>query len=139
MEIRSIRDIPYEFLPTTSFHPAFLEGARPRILNEFRKMLPLISVSMKQTLESILSNVLDSPKLRHVWAATLEYRGMPLFTIRNLLHTNTTLPYRRVLVVNLDVYLYPAAYLLASSAWDTYINANYGADNQVTCPPSVPV
>jgi hypothetical protein len=131
MEIRSIRDISYEFHSNTCFHPALLESAKPRILNEFCISLPLITDSMKQTLESILNTVLDSPKLSHVWAATLEYRGMPLFTIRNLAHTNTTLPYRRVLVVNLDVYLYPAAY-----ATMAYI---YGADSQVTCPPSVPV
>jgi hypothetical protein len=131
-EIRSIRDISYEFIPSTAFHPAFLEGAKPRILKEFRQSLPLISYDLTQKLVYVLINILESPKLSHVWAATLEYRNMPLFTIRNLLHTNTTLPYRRVLVVNLDRYLHSAAY-----ACDAY--TNYGADNQVTCPPSVPV
>ena len=131
-EIRSIRDISYEFIPSTAFHPAFLEGAKPRILKEFRQSLPMISYSLTQNLVAILVHILESPKLSHVWGASLEYRNMPLFTIRNLLHTNTTLPYRRVLVVNLDRYLHQAAY-----ACDTY--TNYGADNQVTCPPSVPV
>lgn len=131
MEIRSIRDISYELIPSTSFHPAFLESAKPRILNEFRQSLPPISYGLTQTLVSILIHILESPKLSHVWAASMEYRNMPLFTFRNLLHTNTTLPYRRVLVVNLDRYLHQAAYAC--------VDRNYGADNQVTCPPSVPV
>ena len=130
-EIRSIRDISYEFIPSTAFHPAFLESAKPRIVQQFRQSLPLISYGLTQNLVYVLIHILESPKLSHVWAASLEYRNMPLFTLRNLLHTNTTLPYRRVLVVNLDKFLHSAAYAC--------VDSNYGADNQVTCPPSVPV
>jgi len=114
MEIRSIRDISYEFRPNTSFHPLLLDSAKLRIRKEFQQTLPLISEHLKHELDTILNSVLESPKLRQVWAAVLQYCGMPLMTIRNLAHTNTTLPYRRVLVVNLDVYLFPAAYALAA-------------------------
>lgn len=37
-----------------------------------------------------------------VWATVFEYENQPLYVVRNLAFTNTTLPYRRVLVVKFD-------------------------------------
>ena len=98
-QVLSIRDIPYTIVPNTAFHPFLVEGAIPRICKDFQ--LPNFQEHLDQILETILKN----PKLRQVWALILEFRQEPVYVVRNLLHTNTTLLYRRVLVVNLDDYL----------------------------------
>jgi hypothetical protein len=97
--VLSIRDIPYQIVPNTAFHPLLLEGAISRIRKEFQ--LP----NVQQELDQILEIIFKNPKLKHVWALIFEYRQEPIYVVRNLLHTNTTLLYRRVLVVNLDDYL----------------------------------
>jgi len=97
--VLSIRDIPYAIVPNTAFHPLLLEGAIHRICKDVQ--LP----DFQQELDEVLETILKNPKLKHVWALILEFRQEPVYVVRNLAHTNTTLLYRRVLVVNLDDYL----------------------------------
>jgi len=104
--VLSIRDISYPLTPNTAFHPFVMKGAIPRICSDFKSMVRFTSSSFQDKLVMILNNFLNNPKIKHVWAAVVEYRGQPLYIIRNLAHTNTTLPYRRVLLLNLDPYLW---------------------------------
>lgn len=104
-QVLSIRDIPYEIVPNTAFHPLLLEGAMSRICKDFQTISDFASPNFQEMLDYHLPKILKNPKLRHVWALILEFRQEPVYVVRNLLHTNTTLLYRRVLVVNLDDYL----------------------------------
>jgi hypothetical protein len=98
----SIKDIPYSLLPNTAFHPVNTDAALNRIRYDFelkvRDTIPLYP----STIDMIITTVLGSKQAQAVWAIAFEYRNQPLYVVRNLAHTNTTLPYRRVLVVKLD-------------------------------------
>ena len=104
-QVLSIRDIPYEIVPNTAFHPLLLEGAISRIRTNFQQISEFTSQNFQEKLDLYLSKILKNPKLSHVWALIFEFRQEPIYVVRNLAHTNTTLLYRRVLVVNLDDYL----------------------------------
>lgn len=104
-QVLSIRDISYEIVPNTAFHPLLLEGAIPRIRANVQQISEFDSPYFQENLDHHLGKILKNPKLKHVWALILEYRQEPIYVVRNLAHTNTTLLYRRVLVVNLNDYL----------------------------------
>ena len=103
--VLSIRDISYEIIPNTAFHPILLEGAIPRIRADFQMISKFTSPNFQEKLDHCLATILKNPKLAHVWALIIEFRQEPIYVVRNLAHTNTTLLYRRVLLVNLDNYL----------------------------------
>jgi hypothetical protein len=96
----SIKDIPYPLVPNTAFHPINTEAAFHRIRNQLRTST---NIYIQQSFEVILLNLykllIAGKKMQTVWATVFEYEDQPLYIVRNLAHTNTTLPYRRVLVV----------------------------------------
>ena len=101
----SVRDIPYYMAPNTSYHPVNVNSAIRRITEDFFTKARDAMKVYPVTLELLLSTVLSSNKAKSVWAIVFEYRGQPFYIVRNLAHTNTTLPYRRVLVVKLDAFV----------------------------------
>ena len=98
--VLSIKDIPYPIVPDTAFHPINTEAAFNRIRNQLRTST---NIYIQQSFEVILLNLykllIVAKKMQTVWATVFEYEDQPLYIVRNLAHTNTTLPYRRVLVV----------------------------------------
>jgi len=101
----SIKDVPYPLVPNTAFHPINTEAALQRIRADFFNKVYDTVYQYEVTMDLILTTVLNSPKAKSVWAIAFEYYNQPLYIVRNLAHTNTTLPYRRVLVVKLDAFL----------------------------------
>jgi hypothetical protein len=101
----SIKDVPYPLVPNTAFHPINTEAALQRIRADFFNKVYDTVYQYEVTMDIILTTVLNSPKAKSVWAIAFEYHNHPLYIVRNLAHTNTTLPYRRVLVVKLDAFL----------------------------------
>jgi len=101
----SIKDIPYVIQPDTAFHPVNTEAAIQRIKDDFYRKSVKSMDRYPVTMDILLNAVLQSRKARSVWAIVFEYRGTPFYTVRNLAHTNTTLVYRRILVVKLDAFL----------------------------------
>jgi len=105
--ILSIKDIPYPLLPNTAFHPINIDAAVNRIRYDFEEKIHDRIPLYPATMDMIMATVLGSKRAQAVWAIAFEYRGTPLYVVRNLAHTNTTLPYRRVLVVKLDSFVIP--------------------------------
>ena len=98
----SIKDIPYPIVPDTAFHPINTKAAIERMRSDYLNKVQLVFPHQPVTMDLILMTILDSPRAHATWATVFEYRGFPFYVVRNLAHTNTTLPYRRVLVVKLD-------------------------------------
>jgi len=105
--ILSIKDIPYPLLPNTAFHPINIDAALNRIRYDFEEKVLNTIPLYPATMDMIMATVLASKRAQAVWAIAFEYRGNPFYVVRNLAHTNTTLPYRRVLVVKLDGFIIP--------------------------------
>ena len=105
--ILSIKDIPYPLLPNTAFHPINMNAALNRIRYDFEEKVRNTIPLYPATMDMIMATVLGSKRAQAVWAIAFEYRGSPFYVVRNLAHTNTTLPFRRVLVVNLDAFIIP--------------------------------
>ena len=103
----SIKDIYYPLLPNTAFHPINLNAALNRIRYDFEETVRNTIPLYPATMDMIMATVMGSKKAQSVWAIVFEYRNDPLYIVRNLAHTNTTLPYRRVLVVKLDAFIIP--------------------------------
>ena len=103
----SIKDIPYPIVPNTAFHPINTKAAIERIRSDYLDKVQLVFPNQPVTMDLILMTILDSPRAHATWATVFEYRGIPFYVVRNLAHTNTTLPYRRVLVVKLDSFIIP--------------------------------
>ena len=105
----SIKDISYSLVPNTAFHPINTKAAIERIRSDYIDKVQLAFPDQPVTMELILMTILESTRAHATWATVFEYRGTPFYVVRNLAHTNTTLPYRRVLVVKLDAFiiLYP--------------------------------
>jgi hypothetical protein len=83
--VRSVRDIPYEIKPDTSYHPALIDSAIQRI---------------RQTkIGERLSEALGYCVSDKVWAVIVEDEGRPLYIAQNLAHSKTAVHYRRVLCV----------------------------------------
>ena len=100
--VLSIKDIPYPLLPNTAFHPVNTDAALNRIRYDFEEKVRNKTPLCPSTIDMIITTMLGSKQAQAVWAIAFEYRNQPLYVVRNLAHTNTTLPYRRVLVVKLD-------------------------------------
>jgi len=100
--VLSIKDIPYPLLPNTAFHPVNTDAALNRIRYDFEEKVRNITPLCPSTIDMIITTMLSSKQAQAVWAIAFEYYNQPLYVVRNLAHTNTTLPYRRVLVVKLD-------------------------------------
>jgi len=98
----SIKDIPYSLVPNTAFHPINIDAAIRRIRSDYFDKVQWVFLEQPVTMDLILTTILESPRAQATWATVFEYRNRPFYMIRNLAHTNTTLPYRRVLVVKLD-------------------------------------
>ena len=98
----SIKDISYSLVPNTAFHPINTKAAIERIRSDYLDKVQLAFPDQPVTMELILMTILESTRAHATWATVFEYRGFPFYVVRNLAHTNTTLPYRRVLVVKLD-------------------------------------
>ena len=103
----SIKDIPYPIVPDTAFHPINTKAAIERMRSDYLNKVQLVFPHQPVTMDLILMTILDSPRAHATWATVFEYRGFPFYVVRNLAHTNTTLPYRRVLVVKLDAFIIP--------------------------------
>ena len=103
----SIKDISYSLVPNTAFHPINTKAAIERIRSDYLDKVQLAFPDQPVTMELILMTILESTRAHATWATVFEYRGTPFYMIRNLAHTNTTLPYRRVLVVKLDAFIIP--------------------------------
>jgi len=103
----SIQDIPYPLIANTAYHPFNLDAALNRIRYDFEtKVRDTISL-YPATMDMVLATILESSRAQATWATVFEYRNQPFYIVRNLAHTNTTLPYRRVLVVKLDAFIIP--------------------------------
>ena len=105
--ILSIKDIPYELVADTAFHPINMNEALNRIRYDFELKVRNTIPTHPATLDLVLAMILESHRAKSTWATVFEYRNRPFYMIRNLAHTNTTLPYRRVLVVKLDSFIIP--------------------------------
>ena len=103
----SIKDIPYSLVPNTAFHPINIDAAIRRIRSDYFDKVQWVFLEQPVTMDLILTTILESPRAQATWATVFEYRNRPFYMIRNLAHTNTTLPYRRVLVVKLDAFVIP--------------------------------
>lgn len=90
--VLSVRDIAYEIIPNTGYHPAFLTGTRRRIQ---------LNMSTKE-IETLLLEVMDIPAYSKVWAVVIEKNNNPVYVMKNLALSRTSLPYRRVLCVKLN-------------------------------------
>ena len=116
----SIKDIPYPLVPNTAFHPINTKAAIERIRNDYLNKVQLVFPHQPVTMDLILMKILDSPRAQATWATVFEYRDEPFYVVRNLAHTNTTLPYRRVLVVKLDPLVHQDAFIVPypMRTWD---------------------
>jgi len=116
----SIKDIPYPLVPDTAFHPINTNAAIERIRNDYLNKVQLVFPHQPVTMDLILMKILDSPRAQATWATVFEYRDEPFYVVRNLAHTNTTLPYRRVLVVKLDSLVRHDAFIIPypMRTWD---------------------
>ena len=94
----SLKAIDYEVPANTTFHTAMFIAARDRILRE-----------QKGRLANILFHIFNNPAARTVWAIVLQQNNDPLYVIRNIAYTGTSLPYRRILLVKCDGIGYPVA------------------------------
>jgi hypothetical protein len=103
----SIKDIYYPLIPNTAFHPFNTRAAIERIRGDYFDKVQSVCPQQPVTMDLILMTILMSPRAHATWATVFEYCGTPLYVVRNLAHTNTTLPYRRVLVVKLDAFIIP--------------------------------
>jgi hypothetical protein len=99
----SIKDVYYPIVPDTAFHPINTMAAIKRIRSDYFDKIQSLFPQQPVTMELILMKILDSPRAQATWATVFEYRDEPFYVVRNLAHTNTTLPYRRILVVKLDL------------------------------------
>jgi hypothetical protein len=88
--VLSVRDIAYEIIPNTGYHPAFLTGTRRRM-----------QMSMSANQLATLLDVMNIPAYSKVWAIVVEKNGNPVYVMKNLALSRTSLPYRRVLRVKL--------------------------------------
>jgi hypothetical protein len=121
----SIKDIPYPLVPNTAFHPINIEAALNRIRYDFEtKVRDTISL-YPATMDMVLATILESSRAQATWAIVFEYRNQPFYVVRNLAHTNTTLPYRRVLVVKLDPLVRQDAFIVPypMRIWDQVHNS----------------
>ena len=116
----SIKDIPYSLVPNTAFHPINTKAAIERIRSDYLDKVQLAFPDQPVTMELILMTILESTRAHATWATVFEYRGTPFYVVRNLAHTNTTLPYRRVLVVKLDPLVRQDAFIIPypMRTWD---------------------
>ena len=116
----SIKDIPYPLVPNTAFHPINTKAAIERIRNDYLNKVQLVFPHQPVTMDLILMKILDSPRAQATWATVFEYCDEPFYVVRNLAHTNTTLPYRRVLVVKLDPLVRQDAFVIPypMRTWD---------------------
>jgi len=103
----SIHDIPYPIVADTAFHPINAKSAIERIRTSYYNKVQSVFPQHPVTMDLILTMILESSRARSTWATVFECGGNPFYTVRNLAHTNTTLPYRRVLVVKLDPLIIP--------------------------------
>ena len=116
----SIKDIYYPIMPDTAFHPINIKAALNRIRYDFetkvRDTIPLYPATM----DMVLATILESSRAQATWATVFEYRNQPFYVVRNLAHTNTTLPYRRVLVVKFDPLVRQDAFIIPypMRTWD---------------------
>ena len=90
--VLSVRDIAYEIIPNTGYHPAFLTGTRRRIQT---------NMSLKEV-EKRLLDVMNIPAYSKVWAVVIEENDKPVYVMKNLALSRTSLPYRRVLRVKIN-------------------------------------
>jgi hypothetical protein len=87
----SVKDIDYPIEVNAAYHPALLKGATERIVR-----------SMEDTKWSeILRNTLMDPATMKVWGVVIEEDSKPKYALQNLAFTKTSLPFRRVLRVNI--------------------------------------
>jgi hypothetical protein len=103
--VHSIKDIPYPLVVDNAFHPVNLNAATKRIGLDFVQKMCASLPNYPVTMDLILNIVLRSKRAQSVWATVFEHHGEPFYVIQNLAFTNTTLPYRRVLVVKLDAFI----------------------------------
>ncbi len=91
--IISIRDINYELPVNNVYHSALLNRhSRFRIMKHFQQNIQDID-------PLFITNALLSPAAMGAWAVVIEYKNEPLYVVRNLAHTNTSLLFRRILLV----------------------------------------
>jgi len=128
----SIKDIPYSLVPNTAFHPINIDAAIRRIRSDYFDKVQLVCPQQPVTMDLILMTILMSPRAHATWATVFEYRGIPFYVVRNLAHTNTTLPYRRVLVVKLDAFIIPYPVRTWDQVHNTLSNEEFYPSPSVT-------
>lgn len=90
--VHSVRDIDYTISPNSTFHSLFYDQGRRRLLRQ-----------VPQELVQIVNQVFSMESTSNVWAIVFESKQKPVYTIRNLAHSNVSPNFRRVLRVNLDI------------------------------------
>jgi len=128
----SIKDIYYPIVPNTAFHPINTKAAIERIRSDYFDKVQLVCPQQPVTMDLILMTILMSPRAHATWATVFEYRGIPFYVVRNLAHTNTTLPYRRVLVVKLDAFIIPYPVRTWDQVHNTLSNEEFYPSPSVT-------
>ena len=94
MHVVSIHDFDYVVNPQHSYHPSLLKGTRKRLLRWAGTNLTYIAA---------IDYALKRKATRSAWGIVFESRGQPILTLKNLGCTQTSLTFRRILKVNMDV------------------------------------
>jgi len=87
--VLSIRDIDYDIIPNTCYHPALITSAIQRIRAR----------DLTNELNTIMSDVMSRPEAAKVWAVVIKKNNSPPYVLKNLALSKTSLAYRRVLQV----------------------------------------
>lgn len=96
MHVVSILDINYVLNPTSSYHPAFIKGAKSR-LQTWTGVNPVYKAA--------LDHAFHRAAAQTAWAILFELDNQPLLVLRNLACQRTSLTFRRILRVKLGTIL----------------------------------
>jgi hypothetical protein len=91
IHVHSIRDIPYELVPTLAFHPCARDAAAKRIVS----VIANTDSNIAERLAPVLADALS----RNTWGIVIEIGNEPHWVIQNLAHTRVPRDLRRVVVV----------------------------------------
>ena len=91
VHVYSIRDVPFELVPTLAFHPCARDAAANRILSVIANTESNIATCVAPVLEDALS--------RNTWGIVIEVNNEPRWIIQNLAHVRVPHDLRRVAVV----------------------------------------
>lgn len=91
IHVCSIRDVPFDLVPTLAFHPCVRDAAAKRILS--------VIANTDSNIATCVTPVLDDALSRNTWGIVIEVNNEPYWIIQNLAHVRVSHDLRRVTVV----------------------------------------